>query len=429
MVLEDDLKHCLPDVMKKKLILVTAQFPFGTSETFLETEILYLADAFSTIIILPVEITENKRPLPKNVIVDKSLSDYTLLLNENRKSRFLKGIPTVLANSGFYTQVRKQPGRYLHPTGFKRMAMWAREAELMGRFFKKYVTKQKLDTKSTLFYTYWFHLATVALGKTLTQAKLISRAHRFDLYDEEGNPPYSNWKCLGLQHLDKLFLISDDGLEYMKRRYPEQSPKYEVSRLGVKDPGVASKSSEDGVFRIISVAGVREVKRVNLIVSSLRLLSEQNPELKIRWDHFGDGPLMETLKQQVKKKLAGKAEVVLHGMVPNSEVMKFYKTNPVDLFINVSSSEGIPVSIMEAQAFGVPVMATDVGGTSEIVNDENGVLLTEHPEARSIADLLLNLFKNKDELNKKRAEAKKSWETRFQAENNYREFSQKLAEL
>ncbi|MFR4320263.1 MAG: glycosyltransferase [Blautia massiliensis (ex Durand et al. 2017)] len=45
--------------------------------------------------------------------------------------------------------------------------------------------------------------------------------------------------------------------------------------------------------------------------------------------------------------------------------------------MNVSSSEGIPVSIMEATSFGIPGIATDAGGTKEIIRDkENGVLLS-----------------------------------------------------
>ena len=413
----------------KKLILLTDRFPYGNTETFLETEIQYLADTFSSVVILPANIEDRKRSLPANVIVEESLGDYIRTLDENRKVKFLKGIQSVLINVGFYRQVLKQPNRYLHPTGFKRMAMWAREAKQMAGFFKQYITEQNLDREDVQFYTYWFHLATIALGNTLNHAKLISRAHRFDLYDEEGSPPYSNWKCLGLHNLDRLYLISDDGLEYMNRRYPEQSHKYEISRLGVTAPGVLSKPSLDDVFRLVSVAAVREVKRVHLIVSSLRLLAEKKPDVHIQWDHFGDGPLMDELKQQVKRKLNGNVEVVLHGMVPNYEVMEFYKTNPVDLFINVSSSEGIPVSIMEAQSFGVPVMATDVGGTSEIVNDENGVLLPEDPKVQEIANKMAVLLSDQNLLNDKREQSRINWGKMYNADRNYSDFAKKLSKI
>jgi glycosyltransferase involved in cell wall biosynthesis len=49
--------------------------------------------------------------------------------------------------------------------------------------------------------------------------------------------------------------------------------------------------------------------------------------------------------------------------------------NSVDLFLNVSTTEGVPVSIMEAFSAGIPVYATNVGGTSEIVNSGNGKLM------------------------------------------------------
>lgn len=412
-----------------KLVLITEQFPYGGSETFLETEVLYIAETFPTVLILPTKKTDRRRSMPPNVSVDVTFSDYCEALDENRFLKFLKGIPPLLTHPGFYRQACKHPGRYLNPTGFKRMAMWIREAQRVTRFFKRYITDHKLDTEDTLFYTYWFHLATVGLGDSLKSAKLISRAHGFDLYDERGEPPYSNWKCLGLSNLDKLYLISNNGQNYMNQWYPEFRHKFDVSRLGVKEPGVFSKASGKGEFRLLSVAGVRDVKRLHLIVSAIGILAGQSPGLDIRWDHFGDGPLMTDLKRQVKEELSGKAKVVLHGMVPNTRVMEFYKTNPVDLFINVSSSEGIPVSIMEAQSFGVPVMATDVGGISEIVNDENGVLLTRNPDLNEISKLILDLLDNDDLYLKKRKEAKLHWMQKFNAEKNYSEFSKCLSEL
>jgi len=110
-------------------------------------------------------------------------------------------------------------------------------------------------------------------------------------------------------------------------------------------------------------------------------------------------------------------------------VMEFYKTNPIDLFINVSSSEGIPVSIMEAQAFGVPVMATDVGGTAEIVNNENGILLPANPSVEAIADEISALIGNQTELKKKRGISVNNWKTYFNAEENYRNFSKQLVKI
>jgi glycosyltransferase involved in cell wall biosynthesis len=68
-----------------------------------------------------------------------------------------------------------------------------------------------------------------------------------------------------------------------------------------------------------------------------------------------------------------------------SAVPRFYSNNPVDLFLNVSESEGIPVSIMEAMAAGIPVIATDVGGSAEIVDDSVGTIVPADTTAESLA--------------------------------------------
>ncbi|MBL3200697.1 glycosyltransferase, partial [Klebsiella pneumoniae] len=57
----------------------------------------------------------------------------------------------------------------------------------------------------------------------------------------------------------------------------------------------------------------------------------------------------------------------LWGTVPHETIISFFAANPVHLFLNLSTMEGIPVSIMEAISFGIPVVATDVGAVSEIV--------------------------------------------------------------
>lgn len=57
----------------------------------------------------------------------------------------------------------------------------------------------------------------------------------------------------------------------------------------------------------------------------------------------------------------------------------------------MSDSEGIPVSIMEAMSFGIPVIARNVGGMSEIVNEENGLLL-ENDDAEDAASKISSLL-------------------------------------
>ena len=57
------------------------------------------------------------------------------------------------------------------------------------------------------------------------------------------------------------------------------------------------------------------------------------------------------------------------------EFFQGMQTGGLDGLINVSESEGLPVSMMEAQMAGLPVIGTDVGGVSEIVRPDTGILL------------------------------------------------------
>ena len=96
---------------------------------------------------------------------------------------------------------------------------------------------------------------------------------------------------------------------------------------------------------VVSVSNLVALKRIPLIFEAL-----QQTKGTIIWYHFGDGVLAEELKQLVKNARAG-LTVHFKGHVKNEQLIDFYKTQSADLFINASSSEGLPVSIMEARYF------------------------------------------------------------------------------
>ena len=108
------------------------------------------------------------------------------------------------------------------------------------------------------------------------------------------------------------------------------------------------------------------------------------------------------------------------GNVSNSDVIDFYRKTPVDLFVNVSDTEGLPVSIMEAISFGIPVLATDVGGVSEIVKiNFNGELLHVDFSDGDFASAIKMYYQSGEEKKKtRRQNARLYWEQNFNAEKN-----------
>ena len=103
----------------------------------------------------------------------------------------------------------------------------------------------------------------------------------------------------------------------------------------------------------------------------------------------------------------------------NERVHKFYSEQPVDVFINLSDSEGLPVSIMESMSYGIPVIATDVGGTREIVNEKTGFLIPKDFQPQKVAEIITNFsLLSKEEKQKYREAAYEMWESKFDGEKN-----------
>ena len=290
----------------------------------------------------------------------------------------------------------------------------------------KQVVKLVNASKNPILYFYWGdnlawtipYLKKEIKNKDL---KIIIRLHGSDLY-ENLKHNYAPLRSVIFSAVDTIVPISEHGYNYIFNNYPKFSSKVFLSRLGVFDNGlnynIQNLSKE---FTIVSVSNVVALKRLNLLFDAL-----QKTQSNIIWHHFGDGVLMNDLINSIKNKRQG-LNVILHGYVSNQTLINFYQNQHVDLFVNVSSSEGLPVSIMEALSFGIPVIATDVGGTSELVSDKVGELISSTFTSESLGqniEKLLNL--NSEELLLLRSNARSIFELKVNAKINYLLFYNKI---
>jgi len=98
------------------------------------------------------------------------------------------------------------------------------------------------------------------------------------------------------------------------------------------------------------------------------------------------------------------------------------------LFVNLSKSEGISQSIMEAISYGIPCIATHVGGTPEIVvNDVSGYLVKPSDSSTTISKVIFNFNKltNKEKI-KLRKSTRSYWEKMFNSNVNIKKFIKEL---
>ncbi|MDE0707717.1 MAG: glycosyltransferase, partial [Candidatus Poseidoniales archaeon] len=196
----------------------------------------------------------------------------------------------------------------------------------------------------------------------------VSRGHGGDIYAHRRGRKHLPMQRCALKHLKAILPDSEAGAKYIQEKYPEVAGKVEVGRLGV-DEHDAAVASNDGRLHIISVASLLPVKRIHLIAAALQYTTRE-----IKWTHVGGGETLAQINAELEN-VGDNVEVDMKGQIDHKDVLKWFEENPADVFVNVSSSEGLPVSIMEAFSYGIPAIATAVGGMPEIVTEDCGVLL------------------------------------------------------
>lgn len=403
-----------------KLAFLTASFPFPPGEQFIETEIHFWPQSnFSQITILPIHQEGASRPVPPNIAVDTSLT---------LDSRRLVYVFKALASPFFHRELR-----YLWAHGLltiERVLEALRSTALLIRVSKGLTNWLRKHGPVDIIYAYWNHVscyaACIAKNNGLVN-KVISRTHGFDVYEERQRANYMPLKRQFHPDIDRIFVLSNEARDYFAGKYGVPESKLEISRLGVSLPIDMTAATPVGSLSILSVSFCVPVKRIDKIIDSISLFAEKFPTSSITWVHIGDGPLRAQLMGHAKTKFERLLNVRFEflGNLDNADVKGFYSDNPVDLFINLSESEGVPVSIMEAMAAGVPAIAPDVGGIAELVTPDCGCLVPASVAPEQAVRALEEMVYRAKRPAVRRAARERVREL-FCAETNYRAFVDKV---
>ena len=254
------------------------------------------------------------------------------------------------------------------------------------RFIAWFDLYYKGHAQSSLIYTYWMNAEAYGvsiLKRDNPSLKTVSRVHGGDLYKER-NFGFLPFREPVVESLDRIFPISNQGKTYLTAEYGAHlEEKIIVSRLGVQRSGILDSLDKHDGITIASCSSDEPVKRVHAIVEAIGNFSN-TVSGQVTWIHIG------IEKNHFLKKYGrlldsySNLNCVIQGVVPNERVKDIYRKYRPNLFINLSSSEGVPVSIMEALSFGIPIIATDVGGTSEIVDRSVGALVSSEIDIQVI---------------------------------------------
>jgi len=413
-----------PDDRMSTLIFITSRFPYLPGEAFIDPEFNWLCSAFNKKIIITRNVRGDIiRPLPDDIKVHRynpSSLWHEYLFIPVLVLRNLRKVVTLIKEEVFF---RKLIGKHLR-LNHKLFLLRTIIKSLQLRDFISNVLNTEKPEGEVVIYSYWMNSGARAICLLDKFAGIrISRAHRIDLYEQHTKQKYLPLLKFMFLNLDAIFFISVHGKEYFENLVQVTHEKNIVSRLGINnDHPFNPGKQESSVFRIVSCSSMIPVKRIDLLITALGKVRSSK---QLVWNHFGEGILKNELSKLAREKLGDEKRIKYRfmGYVSNQELMQFYSTNTVDLFINTSASEGIPVSIMEAQSFGIPVIATDAGGTAEIVVENTGVLLPVEFRTEDLVHSIEHYINMKHEdITEIRKAAYKNWKLNFDASVNFEKF-------
>ncbi len=417
------------------LVLFTQFFPFSkvVEYGFLKQEMPFLSKSFDRVVIVPQNITGEKVNIGfENIEINTGLYTHLQELKFNKKHRPAFLLELIRFINYYFIEIILNPTLLFNFRKRRRIRSHYLESIMIYSWLKKFIVDEEINISKTIFYTYWFDKQTnalVFLKKKIPELNIVTRAHGYDLFEERHLFNYIPFRANLIKKIDLIFPCMQAGTAYLLKKYRLPVHKIKTSYLGVDDQNELNKPSQDLIFRVVSCSSIIALKRLHLIIQGLKELSAILSDKKIEWIHFGDGDLRSEIENTACNTLADNVTAIFKGQVELNQIIGHYKNYPVDVFINVSSTEGQPVTIKEAISFGIPIIATNVGGNAEIVNGQNGILLSSNPTPKEIANALKHFIQNDIGVSEMRKQSRKLFLQEYDSKKVYPEFINHLMEL
>ena len=362
-----------------KLIYVTASLPYGVTEVFAIPEMRELLRRGHDLKIVPAtrytaEIHSDAEPFLE-------LTEYETLLSAN----VLKAAPLGLARAPLqaatalrHTLAGQRRGTQKKNLGSFPKSLWL--ADLARRWGADHI------------HAYWASVAaTMAMTAGETSGVPWSfTAHRWDIETPNAFPAK-------VDSARFVRFISEDGLELARPvAGPRLEQKAEIIRMGVplSDRPLERTAPPPGVqLRVICTGSLIPRKGQKFLLEAVHRLQTQG--ICVQVSFAGNGPERDALLAQAQA-LGVNEQVTFLGNVDHAELLDSYSRGRYDAFILPSLHEGISIALIEAMSRGLPTIATDVGGTRELLTEGSGQLIPA-ADTDSLVQALTLFVRNESE--------------------------------
>lgn len=335
----------------------------------------------------PMVVT-NRIQTAKNYVVDGINVECYESLNTGFRLGIPYAIPTITSLETFLKAVKSS--KIIHAHGHPYLTSLI-AAKLAKRYSKPFVlTQHNTFIEYDSIFDNLERLNDLAIGKeTLKEAdKIIAVSNATKDY------------VLSLGAKPEKIKVLHNGVD-LNRFRPLAGKREEIRRkLGIPQNATV----------VITVRRLVYKNGIDTLIESANLAVKKNP--KIIFLVVGKGPDLNNVQVRIKQ-LGIENNFRLTGFVKDEELPFYYNT--ADLFVLPSKSgEGLPLVALEAMACGLPVIATNVGGISEIMMDSYGKLVPpNNPEslAKAILDFSEVDFSSRKSELRALVEQKYSWDT------------------
>ena len=180
---------------------------------------------------------------------------------------------------------------------------------------------------------------------------------------------------------------------------------------------------ENNIIQLLVVSRLVSQKNIDSIIKAVKVMENENIILNI----VGDGSEINNLKLLVKKYELDK-KINFIGKIENTKLNEYLKN--ADIFIQASNYEGLPHSILEAMNFEIPILSTDVGGCSVLLNKgERGYIIPMPVSEVEISEGIRKIINNKNEAKSKAKLAKNYLNQEHNFNTNAEIYDEKIKEV
>jgi len=369
-----------------KVAYITAQAPYGRGETFIIEEMLELKKTGTNLLIIPRNPTQNVfHEEAKNLLGDTL---WFPLINSKmvvclfsfffmRPMILLKLVRAIFKNSPDIKIL------------IKNLTILPKSIFVARLIKNKNVSHIHAHWGSTTATLAW-------LISELTGIPWSFTLHRWDITE-------NNMLREKVKTADFVRCISKTGRkETLQIVGHEFADKIKLIHMGVKVPYSSATLPSNSTrgrksFTIVCPANFVEVKGHRFLIKACSLLVRKGIT-NFQCLLFGEGPLVGEIRGMLQK-LGLEECVKVPGSIPHEKLMEMYERREVDAVVLPSINtdrgdmEGIPVALMEAMAYGFPVISTHTGGIPELLSDGAGIIVQEqNPE--QLAEAIEKLIKD-----------------------------------